>query len=966
MVMRGRTFGIRTALLIGALVNLWTLAPAPAFAGPTTHSNTDFSVDNVSHSEGNTGSTTTFTFTITYSGSAPATTANITTADGTAKAAEGDYVAKSSTTPVAFTTATPTQTFAVTVNGDDIPEPDETFFVQVRDTNVPTTDPPAQGTGTILNDDGAPPSLSVSNETITESDSSQFLNFTVTRSGPTDGPVAAHATATETGTAVIPADFGPADATVSFPAGVTQQTFSVPISGDHVYEGKETFAVVLSNPDNAVIDANPGGVGTINDNDPPTSYVSNAALAGWEMQARKCSDRAASAPNEMSFVPGPLTPPSGQGSLQWTLGITADIIQRFRTSQYDGYPLSRISELQYSTFVQTASSQPPYFRLLVDGNGDGQFVQDGTNDFALMFIPVNNDVTAATVGVWKTWDMLGTGSGFNLDTDTGKDARVTLAKFKTDHPNARIIANATGGGVEVVQGGGDCGAGESTTTNADAIRIGMDAKTTLYDLEGAGTIQFTAAQLSVDESQPAATVTITRTGGLAGPVSARFLTTDATATAGTDYTAVDQVVTFAAGETQKTVSVPIIADDKHDSPERLSLSLSDPTNSAVLGSPAGATLTITEDSVRFSPTSYTVNESSGTAHVVVQRSSGTTASATVRVKTADGTATAGTDYTAVDTVVSFAAGATSKTVDIPILEDNGTEAGERFTVSLSEPTGTALAPASTATVDIVDDAPGAASSAPSQGYVLVGGDGGVFAFGKAQFKGSLGDKKLNQPIIGIAYKPDGLGYWLVAKDGGVFSFGNADFHGSMGDKHLNAPVLGIEPTPTGLGYWLFAADGGIFSFGDAKFHGSMGDKALNAPVIGMTASTSGTGYWLVGTDGGIFTFDAPFFGSTGSMRLNQPVFDMAPMPGDAGYWLVARDGGIFTFPPNGPFYGAAVGKVTGSVIGMGTSPSGAGYWIADANGKVVNLGDAASLGDRSGLARNAPFVAFATVPSAAS
>jgi hypothetical protein len=68
--------------------------------------------------------------------------------------------------------------------------------------------------------------------------------------------------------------------------------------------------------------------------------------------------------------------------------------------------------------------------------------------------------------------------------------------------------------------------------------------------------------------------------------------------------------------------------------------------------------------------------------------------------------------------------------------------------------------------------------------------------------------------------PDGGGYWLVASDGGIFTFGDAQFHGSTGNLRLNQPVVGMTPTPDGGGYWLVASDGGIFTFGDAQFYGS--------------------------------------------------------------------------------------------------------------------------------------------------
>lgn len=68
--------------------------------------------------------------------------------------------------------------------------------------------------------------------------------------------------------------------------------------------------------------------------------------------------------------------------------------------------------------------------------------------------------------------------------------------------------------------------------------------------------------------------------------------------------------------------------------------------------------------------------------------------------------------------------------------------------------------------------------------------------------------------------PSGHGYWIVGSDGGVFAYGDAEFHGSMGGQPLNAPIVGITATPTGHGYWLIAQDGGVFAFGDAPFLGA--------------------------------------------------------------------------------------------------------------------------------------------------
>ena len=108
----------------------------------------------------------------------------------------------------------------------------------------------------------------------------------------------------------------------------------------------------------------------------------------------------------------------------------------------------------------------------------------------------------------------------------------------------------------------------------------------------------------------------------------------------------------------------------------------------------------------------------------------------------------------------------------------------------------------------------------------------------------------------MAVTPDGGGYWLVATDGGVFNYGDAPFYGSMGGKKLNKPIVGIAPTPNGNGYYLVASDGGIFTVpdpGGAAFLGSTGSITLNKPIVGMAVTPAGQ-YYLVASDGGIFSF----------------------------------------------------------------------------------------------------------------
>lgn len=93
------------------------------------------------------------------------------------------------------------------------------------------------------------------------------------------------------------------------------------------------------------------------------------------------------------------------------------------------------------------------------------------------------------------------------------------------------------------------------------------------------------------------------------------------------------------------------------------------------------------------------------------------------------------------------------------------------------------------------------------------------------------------------------GYIVVGGDGGVFTY-DADFHGSLGGVALTSPIVSGAWTPSGGGYWLMAADGAIFAFGDAVFKG--GFNALtpaqkgNRKPIGIVAK--GNGYRIVTLD----------------------------------------------------------------------------------------------------------------------
>ncbi len=222
-------------------------------------------------------------------------------------------------------------------------------------------------------------------------------------------------------------------------------------------------------------------------------------------------------------------------------------------------------------------------------------------------------------------------------------------------------------------------------------------------------------------------------------------------------------------------------------------------------------------------------------------------------------------------------------------------------------------------------------------------DGGVIAYGAAQFFGSPTGLRLAAPIVGMAATPDGGGYWLVGADGGVLAYGDAKYFGGTGALRLYAPIVDMAPTPDGRGYWLVSLDGGVFPFGDAKYYGSTGKIRLPAPIVGFAATPDGKGYWLAGTHGEVYAFgDAGYYGSLGATNLhNIPIVAIASSDDGRGYWLVQGGGEVIP-------YGDAkrIGDMPRGhppVNGIAVTADGRGYWLVCGNGEVDAFGDATSL-----------------------
>lgn len=226
-----------------------------------------------------------------------------------------------------------------------------------------------------------------------------------------------------------------------------------------------------------------------------------------------------------------------------------------------------------------------------------------------------------------------------------------------------------------------------------------------------GELRFPTSSAQVYEDIGNFAIPVQRVGGSDGAVSVRCSTmSGGTATAGSDYTPINTTLSWANGDTaDKMCTIPIIDDTLGESSETVLLSLTNPTGGATLGTPSTATLTIIGDDVSgelsFSTSSYQVDEDIGAAAVMVRRTGGSDGALSVRCSTADGTAQAGSDYTATADILSWANGDTSsKFCTIPITDDTIEEGNETINLSLNNFTGGAVPGSpSTATLTILDN-----------------------------------------------------------------------------------------------------------------------------------------------------------------------------------------------------------------------------------------------------------------------
>ncbi|WP_316829641.1 Calx-beta domain-containing protein [Pedobacter aquatilis] len=649
-----------------------------------------------------------FTFTLSKV-SATATTVNF-TVSGTATSGT-DY------TPIGTSIVIPagasSATLSVPVIDDNIVEGTETVILTMT----------AATSNSLITANTSPVTLNIAdNDTATitvaatanGAEPSTNGQFTFTMSKPSS--TATVITYAVSGTATSGTDYTSIGTSVTIPAGQTTVTVSVPVIDDNIAEGTETVILTMAAATNNALITASATPATVNITDNDTSVASIApGVNGSE-----------SGPTNGTFIVTLSNPTTTDTQITYTLGGTAT-----EGSDYTAIATKTVTILAGQT--SATISIPVRTDNIVEGT-ETVIATLGTSNNAL--VSVSNspatiniiDNTTATVSVAVTTNA--------AEPSTNGVFTFTLSNVSTTNT---IVTYSVGGtatsgtdytsiGTSVTIPAGSTSATVTVPVKDDNLVEGTE--TVILTMAAATnnsaiTASTTPVTLNIADNDTAiATIAAGQNGNESGPINGTFIVTlsnpsatdtqitfslGGTATEGSDYTTVSpKTITIPAGQTTGTITIPVLMDAITESTETVIATLTGTNNALISASSTAATINIIDAntaSVSIS-TAATVNEGAGTATFTVTLDNAVQNAFTVDYTTVNGTALAGSDYTATSGTLTFPAGSaagTIRTFTVPIINDNVAEPNETFSATLSNITGSIVIANATATTTIIDN-----------------------------------------------------------------------------------------------------------------------------------------------------------------------------------------------------------------------------------------------------------------------
>jgi uncharacterized delta-60 repeat protein len=522
-------------------------------------------------------------------------------------------------------------------------------------------------------------------------------------------------------------DYATLTGTVTIPAGQISATIALSAPTDSWYEGNEDFDVTLLSSTNVKMSAQSKKVWVTDLQTQPTvefqaatssvaenvvggSHTVTAVLSGdvqrpVTVNFSRTSGTALTPTDYSMTTSGILTFPGGGA-----LTLTLPAITVVDDSLYDGNKTINFA-LTGPSSNATLGSQGTHAVTITDNEPNPQVEFSVPTSVASENVGVHNITvqlnTPAAAAITVAWIIDGSGStasggGTDYTSTTGgtftfasgetiKTIPITVINDLISEPSETIffVLSSPGGGA-------------SLGTNVNHVF-------TITDNDGLPDVSLPAATASVNENVMGGiyNVVVSLTNPSSANITVDYATANGTGVAGSDYTATSGTLTFTPGQTVRTVPVTITNDSLYEGNENFTFTISNKSVNSDWGAHQSTTITIVDDetmpTVQFALAADTVGEGAGTANTVVVLSGPSATAVTVNYVSANGTATAGSDYTAVSSTLTIAAAATVATIPVTITDDLDYESSETLTLTLSSPVGATLGMITTHTRTILDN-----------------------------------------------------------------------------------------------------------------------------------------------------------------------------------------------------------------------------------------------------------------------
>ncbi len=630
-------------------------------------------------------------------------TVDYSTSDGSATSAAGNYAPVAGT--VTFAPGTTLQTVPVTIGSELSTASTKYFDLNLANPSAGASLARSTGYGTIGGPTAGYTQLAVGDVGLVRAHSgTSALTFTVTLTPAATSTVTVHY-ATSDNTATAPGDYTATSGTLTFTAGQTSQTASVTVVGNTTtFADKDFYMNLSSATGGATIDRSSAYGMISNGNVEPVLSVDSLAVvkpASGTVTAAFTVHLSQTSPNPVTATAqtsdGSATA-AGANYSPFTGTVTIPAGQTSAT-------------VDVSVNGNTTVGSTLYFYLNLSAPTDA--VLAGNNSAVGYIENPNHSPTLSVNNVAVYAPLTGTAtSNFTVTLSSASTQTVTVNYATSD--GSATVANgdytATSGTLSFAPGTltKTVPVTIKSTTVAHASRyfylsISTASNATIVSSSGTDTILDDAVEPYVSVNSPSVpagstSTTLDYTVSLTSPtvnsVTVHYATSDGSAVAGAQYTAVSGTLTFAAGVVSQTVPVTVLPDTVKAADRYFYLNLTAPTN-AIVASPGYGVGEILNTAV---------NPGLSVGDVTIDRPTSTTATAvftitlapaspntvTVNYATANGSAVAPTDFTAVSGSATFAPGTTTQTVSVTIQPKSTSTSDLYYYLDLTAPVNAQL------------------------------------------------------------------------------------------------------------------------------------------------------------------------------------------------------------------------------------------------------------------------------------